>query len=145
MAIAAGQAHRSAPVPGLATREGDVDPHLLASKDNHQVTVDIGQPALRDCPGRPASVPLEHRAAGHAVNTVNEPRLQFRPPLTKQLRSSACFVEHVPFHSPMTPSAVRAPGLPYGTAWTALTTWHSEASPGKPARATNRANSGPFI
>ncbi len=59
--------------------------------------------------------------------------------------SSACLVEHVPFHSPMTPSAVRTRGLPYGTAWTALTTWPSEASPGKPARVTNRANNGPFI
>ena len=82
MAIAAGQAHRSVPVPRLVTREGNVDPHLLAGEDNHQVTVDIGQPVLRDCVGRPASVPLEHRGAGHAVNTVDEPGLQFRPPLT---------------------------------------------------------------
>jgi hypothetical protein len=67
MALAAAQAHRSVPVPGLVTREGDVDRQLLASEDHHQVMVDIGQPALRDCAGRPGSVPLEHRAAGHAV------------------------------------------------------------------------------
>jgi hypothetical protein len=47
-AFAASQAHRPAPVPGLVTREGDVDPHLLAGQDNDQVAVDIGQPALRD-------------------------------------------------------------------------------------------------
>jgi len=44
----------------------------------------------------------------------------------------------------MTPSAVRDVGLPYGMAWTALTTWRSEALPGKPARVANRANSDPF-
>jgi hypothetical protein len=44
----------------------------------------------------------------------------------------------------MTPSAVRGTGLPYGMAWTALTTWHNEGSPGKPALVTNRANSGLF-
>jgi hypothetical protein len=53
-------------------------------------------------------------------------------------------VEHVPFHSSMTPSAVRDLGRPYGMAWTALTTWHSGASPGKLARVANRANSGSF-
>jgi hypothetical protein len=41
------------PVPGLVTREGDVDGYLLASEDNHQVAVDIGQPVLRDRAGRP--------------------------------------------------------------------------------------------
>jgi hypothetical protein len=145
MAIAAGQAPRSVPVPGLVTRGGDVDRHLLAGEDNYQVAVDIGQPALRDCADRPASVPLEHRAAGHAVNTVNEPRLQFRPPLTKQVRQQCVLcrarplpLANDPFRRPRPRPAVR-------TAWTALTTWHSEASPGKPARITNRANSGPFI
>ena len=51
-ALAAGQAHRPVPVPGLVAREGDVDPRLLAGEDNYQVAVDIGQPALRDCASR---------------------------------------------------------------------------------------------
>jgi hypothetical protein len=105
MALAAGQAHRSVPVPGLVAREGNVDRHPLASEGNHQVTVDIGQPARRDCAGRLGSVPAG--APSYGTRGTH--------------------------------------GLPYGTAWTALTTWPSEASPGKPARVTNRANSGPFI
>jgi len=85
-ALAAGQAHRPVPVPGPVARESDVDPHLLAGQDDDQVAVDIGQPALRDRAGRHTSVPLERRSTGHAVNTVNEPRPRFRPPLTKQPR-----------------------------------------------------------
>jgi hypothetical protein len=53
MAVAAGQAHRSVPVPGLVAREGDVDRHVLASEGNHQAVVDVGQAALQDCAGRP--------------------------------------------------------------------------------------------
>jgi len=45
--------------------------------------------------------------------SVAFPRKRFVRPFTSGFRG-ACFVEHVPFHSWMTPSAVRDLGLPYG-------------------------------